>query len=811
MLIPSGPSNARMMIVAECISYRDLQSNTILNDREFDRMLEDAGVNRTNCFVTAFIRGQVQGQNFDLHVAQSKKAITPNHSPLHNRYVRKEILPYVEALSKDIDFVKPKIVLVLGNGALFALTGKWGIKAWRSSIIEYTSPNGHKCKIIPTYTPSFVQSVWKERNTVIFDIRKAWELASDDRDIIPPQYNFLIEPSFPETCRVLNDLLHRAEQGPLKLSNDIETRGGHIACIGLAWSEVDAICIPLMRAVVAEMDNWQSRIHYWSEHEEAFIHHLLYRLLTHPNVENVGQNFIYDAQYYWRWLHYVPNFKRDTMLAQHSMFSSMPKGLDVLSALWCAYHLYWKDESKNWDPKLGERQLWSYNCVDCVRTFEIDSNQQMAIDAWTTNGWPKLREIHDFQQSLFWPVLTAMNRGLKVNHASKTQLSEELAKAIAERETWITDVLGQPLNVKSHIQMKDLFYRIFAQREIISRKTHSPTCDDAALEKIAAREPLLLPLTEKIRELRSLGVYRSTFIEAPIDTDERMRCSFNIGGTETFRFSSSENAFGSGMNLQNIPKGDEEAEDEDKQLPNVKKLFLADEGYEFFDIDLDSADLRVVTWDSNCTGMKRYFAEGKKPYVEVAKEHYQDPTITKEHPAYKLFKILCHATNYGGGASEILNRLPKSAKAGNAAMTEQKIADIQEWYLNKFSEIKEWQKEVERKLRKDRFVENVFGYRIWCFDRLEGRVFKEAIAAIPQSTIACLINRGWKNLWDTEPELEVLVQVHDSLSGQFASKVKDYATKRIIECCTIPLQYSSGELIIPVGIKTSSLSWGDCA
>ena len=28
-------------------------------------------------------------------------------------------------------------------------------------------------------------------------------------------------------------------------------------------------------------------------------------------------------------------------------------------------------------------------------------------------------------------------------------------------------------------------------------------------------------------------------------------------------------------------------------LPNIRKLFIPDEGYEFFDIDLDSADLVV--------------------------------------------------------------------------------------------------------------------------------------------------------------------------------------------------------------------------
>jgi DNA polymerase I-like protein with 3'-5' exonuclease and polymerase domains/uracil-DNA glycosylase len=800
MLIPSGPATAKLMIVSECVTYRDIQSNTILNDREFDRMLSAAGANRTECFITAFIRGQISGQNFDLQVAQSKKAITPDHVPLHNKYVKRGVLQHVEALERDIDLVRPKIVLVLGNGALFALTGKWGVKSWRSSILDYTSPEGHSCKIIPTYHPSFVQSVWKERNTVIFDMKKAWELARQEAPVEEPKYNFIIEPSFPAVANCLNELLKKAEAGPIRISEDIETRGGHIACIGLAWSEVDAICIPLMRAQHAEITE---AVHYWRAEEEAFLMHLLYKLTTHPNCQIIGQNFLYDAQYFLRHLHYVPNFKRDTMIARHSTFSNLPKGLDVLSSFHCKYHKYWKDESKNWDPKLGERQLWIYNCIDCVRTFEIDEDQQNTLSIFEPT-WPQIRAVHDFQQSLFWPVLQTMDRGLRVNNASKEKLSAELEAAIATRNNWITELLGQPLNIKSPVQMKDWFYNVFQQKPILSRQTHSLTCDDSALERIATREPLLLPLCTVIRELRSLGVFRSTFLEAPVDTDERMRCSFNITGTETYRFSSSENAFGSGMNLQNIPSGDEES-----GLPNIRNLFVCDEGMEFFDIDLDSADLRIVTWDSDCTKMKQWFAEGKKPYVEVAKEYFQDDSITKDHDAYKAFKVICHATNYLGKGPTILDRMPKSAKLGNS-LTADAITKIQAWYFDLFPEIKEWQDRTVREVSQRGYIENVFGYREHIFDRIEGTIFNQAVAWKPQSTVACLINRGYRNIYNRHPDIQVLLQVHDSLAGQYPIADRDSARKKIIDCCSVPLPYASGDLTIPVGIKTSTISWGDC-
>jgi DNA polymerase I-like protein with 3'-5' exonuclease and polymerase domains/uracil-DNA glycosylase len=803
MLLPSGPSNAKLMIALDCASPRDLYSNTILSDREFDRMLDEAGGNRSACFVTALIREQVYGQSFDNQVALSKKAVTPNHVPLHDRMVLPCVQRGLGSLLRDIELVRPDVILALGNGVLFALTGKWGIKSWRGSILEFTTPSGHKCLVVPTWHPSYVQAVWKDRNIIVHDIRKAWNLAHAEELIQPPKYDFIIEPSFGVAASTLRTLIQRADTGPLKLAVDVETRGGHLACTGIAWSELEAICIPHLRAVVSEQLDWQQRIHYWNEVEEAFLVHLMFKLLTHPNVEVIGQNFIYDAQYFHRWLMFVPRFKRDTMIAQHSIFSSMQKGLDFLSSMYTKHHTYWKDESKNWDPKLGERQLWIYNCKDCCVTYEVDESQQKFIDAFAPT-WPKLREVHDFQQSLFWPVLDTMNTGLRVDNSAKGSLSEELQKAIDERNAWIEEVVGYPLNIKSPVQMQDLFYRLLNQKKIINRKSGTATCDDAAMEKIGAREPLLKPLCDKVRELRSLGVFRSTFLEAPVDTDQRMRCSFNITGTETYRFSSSENAFGSGMNLQNIPSGNEES-----GLPNIRKLFICDDEMEYFDIDLDSADARIVVKESGCVKMQKWFDEGKKPYVEVAKEYFQDPSITKEHDAYKAFKVICHGTNYGGGAGEISQRMPKSAKV--ADLTEARITAIQKWYLeDMFPEIADWQKRVEDSVRTKRYVENVFGYRIWFFDRMEGTIFKQAIAAIPQSTVACLINRGYRNIFENEPNIKILLQVHDSLAGQYPIADREHCLDKIIRHCSTPLPYSSGPLVIPVGVKTSTLSWGHC-
>ena len=142
----------------------------------------------------------------------------------------------------------------------------------------------------------------------------------------------------------------------------------------------------------------------------------------------------------------------------------------------------------------------------------------------------------------------------------------ELLEAMNSREAWFTRVMpiklakskGAKPWYRSTKQQKTLFYDLMQLPIVKNKKTGKPTVDDQALEKFMTRQPLLIPLIQKMQEYRSLGVFYNTFISAELEHDNRIRCSYNIGGTETFRFSSSEDAFGYGTNLQNVPRGTEE-------------------------------------------------------------------------------------------------------------------------------------------------------------------------------------------------------------------------------------------------------------
>lgn len=451
-----------------------------------------------------------------------------------------------------------------------------------------------------------------------------------------------------------------------------------------------------------------------------------------------------------------------------------------------------------------QEDLWAYNCRDCTYTRECGESETKALLE------RQLEAVDAFQQRLFFPVLNCMIRGVRVDLKEKARLSTYLQGEIDRRQTWLDRVCGHPLNVNSSKQMKALFYDDFKLPVVWKRTIGGKvaTLDDSAIDLLKGKELITRPIFRKIQELRAIKKMKSDWAEMRLDEDYRARTSYNICGTKTYRFSSSENAFGTGRNLQNVTnkKGDDES-DIDLDLPDVRGMFIPDDGYEWFDVDLSKADLRTVVWESNCTEMKAMLAEGRDPYIETAREFYRDPTIKKFNAdgtlnkKYQDFKSFGHGTHFLGTPQGLAQRL---------GLTVHEATRTQNWYLQKYFEIKKWQEAFCEEVRRTHRVQNRFGYTFDFFGRIDDSTFREAIAWVPQSTTGCVINRIWLNMHDRYPELlEVLMQVHDSLDGQFKSEKRAEAIAAIEECGNVVVPYED-PLVIPIGIKCSTKSWGEC-
>jgi DNA polymerase len=801
--------------------------------QELNRMLSEAGIARNECFLTNVCRVRPANNDINLFFAKytkDRKYVTPNHKLFRNRYCLPPIIDGCNLLYSEIQMVKPQVIIALGNTPLWALTGITGITKWRGSML-YSSDAGPVTKVIPTYHPAAVLREWSWRPTAVQDFRRAARFRNGAPYPKPP-WRFIVRPDFPTTLRILLGLLSRLNgtgQGwetfpeTIRLSFDLETRAGHIACAGLSWTLNDAICIPFMCV--------ETRDGYWNADHEGEIVWLLKQILTHKNAQVVGQNILYDSQYTWRHWHFVPNVSQDCMISQHSIFSDLPKSLAFQASMYCNYYVYWKDEGKDWAKNMGEDQLWTYNCEDCVYT---DEGGRTELDLVKTLG---LESVHRFQQRMFWPVLQAMQRGCRIDRERRSLLTGEVRAEVARRQQFILDLLGHPLNPASPKQMHSLFYNDLGQKIIFTRATKGeparPTLNDDALQQISLREPLLKPLINAISDIRTMGIFLSNFLTAPLDDDGRMRCAYNIGGSasgksapKTYRLSSSENAFGSGANLQTIPseksksvgkaaaRGATAGLGDPYQYPNLRSMFVPDPGFTWFDGDLDRADLQVVVWEADDAMLKAALRLGvdihlMNAYILQNKTVPDLSELVETHPKYldwrrpmkllrEFAKVFCHGTNYGGQ--------PRTM-AANTGWPIREVERAQALWFGAHPGIQQWHNRVKSQINKSRFIENRFGYRWYIFDRLDS-IVPEAIAWVPQSTVSIVINRIWMQIYEELPEVQVLLQVHDSLCGQFPTNMP-HLQEEVLRRGRITVPYAD-PLVIPFSVKTSLTSWGDC-
>lgn len=250
-------------------------------------------------------------------------------------------------------------------------------------------------------------------------------------------------------------------------------------------------------------------------------------------------------------------------------------------------------------------------------------------------------------------------------------------------------------------------------------------------------------------------------------------------------------------------------------LPNVRKLFVPDPGHLICDVDLDRADLQVVVWEAEDEDLKRQLKMGvdlhimngilleqksPPPEDELVESHPEYPEHKQRYKKARVFaKAFVHGTNYGGKARTM------SIAAGT---TIHQMEIMQARWFAIHPGIQRWHDRTQHYLETRRYVENAFGYRRFYFDRIE-HLLPEALAWIPQSTVAVIINQGLANIDEHLPEVELVIQVHDSLVFQFQKRYRYTILPQIRDELLITVPYPD-PLIIPVGAQLSDKSWGDC-
>lgn len=249
-------------------------------------------------------------------------------------------------------------IIPLGD-ALLPICGKGGITRWRGSILPTVLPIG--LRAVPSVHPAWlIRGQWEYRGVLAFDIKRAVKESSLPGHLLAlPTVDSITGPSFAQVQDAFAYYKYLDEDNLLSIDLEMHHRQ-FIACMGFYDGSRPAICVPFV---------YGNGRPIWSKGEEAWIWREMARLFEFGTVRLTGQNLSFDLiRLLWEngvsmrvpWM--------DTMHAHHALMPELPHSLAFINSIYTRLP-YYKDDGKTWDPKIGEKSYWEYNCKDAWATW----------------------------------------------------------------------------------------------------------------------------------------------------------------------------------------------------------------------------------------------------------------------------------------------------------------------------------------------------------------------------------------------------------------------------------------------------------
>lgn len=441
----------------------------------------------------------------------------------------------------------------------------------------------------------------------------------------------------------------------------------------------------------------------------------------------------------------------------------------------------------------GWEREQTYNGLDCCITYELLEVLQPQLNNVTNS-------IYQFSKALQGPVLAMRLRGVLVDKERRAEVLEEYHWRLSKLEQDLEKIVREGLGVvgfnwASPKQLHEVFYDKLGLPPV--RKRGSITVDREALEKLGQDYTSARCITSYLTPMRDIAK-KMAVLRTEIDTDNRIRTSYNIGGTNTGRLSSSLSEFGTGGNLQNI-----------EEL--LRSVLVADPGMKMAYFDAQQGESRVVgAIEYNLFGDSRYLdaCESSDLHTTVAKLVWPglawtgDPELDKklaEKPYYRHYsrRFMCkkigHGTNYKGQPHTL---------ATQAQVELDLIEEFQPKYFTAFPAHLKWHAWVQNEiLTRGSLVSLTGRYRQFWGRRNDPEVLREAIAYDPQGSLADIVNNGMLQVWRGS-EAQLLMQVHDAIVVQYREEVEDEVIPKILKLLAYPIPIRDREFVIPYDVKT---------
>lgn len=406
------------------------------------------------------------------------------------------------------------------------------------------------------------------------------------------------------------------------------------------------------------------------------------------------------------------------------------------------------------------------------------------------NGQEKL------YQEVELPLVTVLAHleinGFLVDDNQLKEFADKLGEKIDALTNEIYMLAGEEFNINSPKQLGVILFEKLELKPVKKTKTGYATNADV-LEKLRDKHPIVNFITE----YRQLAKLKSTYCDgltAVVNPNtHRIHSVFTQTVTVTGRLSSTE------PNLQNIPTRTELGRE-------IRKMFVAKEGYVLVDADYSQIELRVLAHIANDETMINAFRNNEDIHAVTASQVLGIPLedVTKEQRSSA--KAVNFGIVYGIGEFSLAQDLHISVKEAKAYI---------ESYLEKYHGVRNYMESIKEQAKKDGYVKTMLN-RIRYIPELKSpnyniRQFGERVALNTpiQGTAADIIKlamvRVDNRLINEGLKSKLILQVHDELIVE-AHKDEVDKVKQILS----EEMQNAMELNVPLKVDMSTgHSWYD--
>jgi len=800
-----GNGSAKIAIIGEAPANMETEQLTPFvgaSGQLLNAMLKEIGISREECWLTNVCKYQIPPnlgkQKIPFRVRAESIGINVDEE--------------VSNLRKELLTIRPNILILLGGSALYECAGKSPIQKWRGSIIS-----AFGIKAISTYHPSHilhqegdVKGYWN-KSIMKFDLKRAVKQSYFPEIQLPYRnLNICTSPS------QFYDFIHRNRFNS-NPAIDIEAFKCIPICIGISFIPGEGITIPLWN---------HHNISSLSNQDLAILWSMLSEFLAKHRV--IGQNFNYDRDKIKRLGFIVKSLYSDTMLKAFSINPEFPKNLAFNTSIYTE-EPYYKDEGM-YEGKVSDL------LIGCARDACITQEINTAMD-------PDLDElgVRPYYEKFLLPLYNLYgkieNIGFKVDESLRKETIIKYIEWDEQIRYKLYKIVGCEVNASSPKQITNLLYENWklpfrggTGEEVLTQLLNQNVKSDLHRKGI-----------ELILEDRQVKKTLSSYLYAPTDFDGRMKTSYFIC-LETGRSATQQqdpplrpqvevrDEYGHrkkqsiGMAFQTITKHGEIG-------PEVRRIFVPDEGEIFLQADSSQAEARVIF----------LLAEDYEALEDIDKRDYHAYTASwflggseeqhskkahggKESPERFLGKTLRHAGHLGASKRRAALEVNTQARKYKIPIViTEAIADkALKVFHAKQPKIKQiFQEGIRKCIEKDRKLIAPSPYGIDCgaprifYERYGEDLFRQGFSYIPQRTVsentkgvALRISGSMEyGITGRASWIKIIVESHDALLVSVPINRRFEAANILREEFERPINFSKcslprGQLIIPCEIES---------